>query len=99
MQTFPSSLGRDTITRVLSGVLMRLPFSILLLAGGLAACAPFPELDAVGPDTGPPPQLLPIDDLLQQAQTTSADPGPAVAARAARLKARAAAIKAPPPLT
>lgn len=69
---------------------MRLPFLILSLA--LAACAPFPELDALGPDTGPPPQLLPIDQLLAQAGTDTADPGPALAARAARAKARAAAI-------
>jgi hypothetical protein len=72
---------------------------LLLCATGLAACAPFPELDALGPDTGPPPPLLPIDTLLDQARTSAKDPGPALAARAAGLKARAAAIKATPPPT
>jgi hypothetical protein len=71
----------------------------VLALAALAACAPFPEIDALGPDTGPPPQLLPIDDLLQQAQSAQPDPGPALAARAARLKARAAALKAAPPPT
>jgi hypothetical protein len=75
---------------------MRLPASVLALAV-LAACAPFPELDALGPDTGPAPKLLPMDDLLAQAGTTTKDPGPAVAARAAGLKARATAISAAPP--
>lgn len=68
----------------------------ILLAGCLAACATFPEIDAMGPDTGPPPPLLPIDDLLAQASGTATDPGPDLAARAARLKARAAAISAAP---
>ena len=74
---------------------MRLPF--LFLCAALAACAPFPEVDALGPDTGPPPQLLPIDEVLAQAGSTTEDPGPALAARAARLKARAAAIATEPP--
>jgi hypothetical protein len=69
----------------------------VLLAGSLAACATFPEVEAMGPDTGPPPQLLPIDDLLAQAGQTTPDPGPALTARAARLKARAAAVSAAPP--
>jgi hypothetical protein len=51
----------------------------------------------MGQDRGPPPQLLPIDDLLAQAGGWTADLGPAVAARAARLKARAAAISAEAP--
>ena len=63
----------------------------------VAACAPFPEIDAVGPETGPPPALLPIDDLLSAVQTTSTNPGPALIDRATRLKARAAALQAPPP--
>ena len=75
---------------------MRLPALSVLCLAGLAACAPFPELDALGTDSGPPPPLLPLDDLLAQAQDTTSDPGPAVAARAARLKARAAAIGAAP---
>jgi hypothetical protein len=73
---------------------MRLSFALLLCVSGLAACAPFPELDAAGPDTAAPPQLLPIDSLLAQAAPAGTDPGPAVSARAARLKARAAAISA-----
>jgi hypothetical protein len=71
--------------------------AVLLLLAPLLGCAPFPELDAMGQDRGPPPQLLPIDDLLAQAGGWTADPGPAVAARAARLKARAAAISAEAP--
>lgn len=78
---------------------MRLTTILAPALAVLAACAPFPELDAVGPDTGPPPQLLPIDTLLDQARTGAEDPGPALSGRAAGLKARAAAIKAasPPP--
>ncbi len=70
---------------------------LLLLVFTLPGCAPFPEIDAMGPDTGPPPQLLPIDELLAQSRTQTVDPGPAVAARAARLKARAAMISAASP--
>jgi hypothetical protein len=73
---------------------MRLPALPIFALTALAACAPFPELDAVGPDTGPPPALLPMDQLVEQAQSPIEDQGPALAARAARLKARAAAIKA-----
>ena len=78
---------------------MRLPALFLLAFAALAACAPFPELDALGPDAGPPPALLPMDQLVGQAQSTRQDEGPALAARAARLKARAAAIKATAPVT
>ena len=79
------------------GVHMRL--LVLFLSVSLPGCAAFPEIDAMGPDTGPPPQLLPLDDLLAQAGDQTADPGPALAGRAAALKARAAAISAasPPP--
>lgn len=76
----------------ISGIMMRLPATLLLLT--LTACAPFPEIDALGPESAAPPQLLPIDDLLAQAGTPTADPGPALAGRAARLKARAAALSA-----
>jgi hypothetical protein len=71
-------------------------FRLALLTSltALAACAPFPEVDALGPDAGPPPALLPIDDLLSQAGTPAPDPAPGLLGRAARLKARASAIKA-----
>lgn len=62
----------------------------------LVACAPFPQVDAPGVTTAPPPPLLPIDALIAQAGSPAPDPGPALAARAARLKARAAAIAAAP---
>jgi len=78
---------------------MRTTAFLVLALSVLADCAPFPELDAVGNDTSPPPQLLPIDSLLRQAQAPDADPGPALAVRAASLKARAAAIQAGPPAT
>lgn len=78
---------------------MRTPVLSLLVLACLVACAPFPELDPLGPDSGPPPPLLPIGTLIDQAQTTTVDPGPALAARASRLKARAAALKAAPPAT
>ncbi|MDP3194983.1 hypothetical protein [Tabrizicola sp.] len=75
---------------------MRLILLLLLLSTSIPGCAPFPEIDAMGPDTGPPPQLLPIDDLLAQAGPQTEDPGPAVLARAAGLRARASAITAAP---
>lgn len=71
-------------------------FLLSLAFGGISACAPFPELDAAGPDRAQPPALVPIDQLLAQAGTDDADPGPALAARATALKARAAAISAAP---
>lgn len=76
---------------------MRTTAFLILALSVVAGCAPFPELDALGPDTGPPPQLLPIDDLVTQAQAISPDPGPTLSARAARLKARVAAIEAASP--
>ncbi|NHB76926.1 hypothetical protein [Rhodobacter calidifons] len=81
---------------------MRSPVLCLAALGAFAACtlvgcAPFPELDALAPSAEPPPQLMPIDALLDQAGPPAADPGPALAARAARLKARAQAIRAAPP--
>jgi hypothetical protein len=87
------------VSQSFCGVAMRTTAFVLFAVSAVAACAPFPELDALGNDTSPPPQLLPIDSLLQQAQAPMADPGPALAARAARLKARAAAIQAAPPAT
>ena len=43
---------------------------------------------------GPPPSLLPLDGLLPEA-APAADPSPALSARAAALRARAAAIGTP----
>jgi hypothetical protein len=63
-----------------------------LLLVPLSACAPFPDVGRLDPATGDVPALLPIDDLLAEAGTFQSDPGPGVAARAARLKAKAAAI-------
>ena len=68
---------------------LRVALPVLL---ALAACAPFPEIDSFGPDTGSAPALLPIDDLLSQAGPETPDPAPAIKSRAADLKARAAAI-------
>jgi hypothetical protein len=69
----------------------------ILLLTGLAGCSGSDRFAAF-PETGAPgdyPALQPIDALLAQADGASADPGPAVAARAAQLKARAAALGAP----
>lgn len=64
----------------------------------LAACATFPELgDTPGPvaTQAAYPVLLPIDTLLAQVPPAPpTDPGAAVAARAAALRARAATIGA-----
>jgi hypothetical protein len=74
------------------------PSAFTLLAfAALAACAPLPEVDDLDPENGLTPQLEPIDDLLAQAGAATQDPGPALAARAARLKARAAALTARAP--
>lgn len=75
---------------------MRLPAVVFLCATGLAACAPFPELDALDPTPGTPPPLLPMDQILAEVDSTTADPGAALAGRASRLRARAAAIGATP---
>jgi hypothetical protein len=64
----------------------------------LAACAPLPDFGAFPQTSGaPPPSLMPLDDLLAQANT----PGVAetraasLSARAARLRARAALMRGP----
>jgi hypothetical protein len=71
--------------------------SALLGFVSLSACADFPALVDMPADSGQPPLLLPIDDLVAQAADPIQDPGPALQARAARLKARAAALDAPTP--
>ncbi|MGL6208883.1 MAG: hypothetical protein ACRC14_03530 [Paracoccaceae bacterium] len=60
----------------------------------VAACAEFPEVARMEDAVGPPPALQPLDGLLPDAGIT-ADPAPALAARAATLRARALAIGAP----
>lgn len=77
------------------GVAMRQPAVLLLCLAALAACGSFTRPDATAPVAAPPP-LLPIDELIAQAGATTPDPGPALAARAARLRGRAAAISASP---
>jgi hypothetical protein len=67
----------------------------LIALAAVAACAPFPQIDAMGRDAAPPPALLPIGDLLAQAGPDTPDPAPAIQSRAARLTSRAAAIGAP----
>jgi len=77
---------------------MRPAFVSLCTLALLAACATFPDLRG-RPE--PPatqsayPTLLPIDALLAQVPPQPpADPGAAVSARAAQLRARAAALQA-----
>jgi len=78
------------------------PLRPLLLAAALAAlagCSQFPAVDAFAASraSGPPPVLLPIDQVLaaDSAPTQAAAAGETLAARAARLKARAAAMRGP----
>jgi hypothetical protein len=71
---------------------------MLALSAGLAACATIPEIGPFPAATsGPPPALLPLDDLLAQAAVPGrAEPvSGALAARAARLRARAALMRGP----
>ena len=68
---------------------------LLLLPAALAAgCADPPNLPAPPPVSGPPPVILPLDQVLAEAEAIGAAPPPdaALAARAARLRARAAGI-------
>lgn len=67
----------------------------------LAACAEFPEVDTAveGFGEGPAPILLPTDDLLARANQpprASEDTASGVEARVARLRARAAQVRARP---
>jgi hypothetical protein len=70
----------------------------LLLCLLLAACADFPEVEAAEArlTDAPAPQLLPTADILARAAAPGrAESGQAaLAARVARLKARAAALRA-----
>ncbi|MBP9184636.1 MAG: hypothetical protein KBF78_15980 [Fuscovulum sp.] len=69
--------------------------ALVALAAGCAAL-PAPVAYPVA-KAAPPPTLLPIGDLLAQAALpqAAADPGGALAARAARLRARAALMRGP----
>ena len=49
----------------------------IVLALMAAACAPFPEVVAQSSDTGPYPELRPIDELLAQADVPSDPRAPA----------------------
>jgi len=78
----------------------RLPALLVVLAAG---CAPLPDFGAAGgrgglpPPAGGYPQILPIEALLAQADGMVLDAGLAatVVARAAGLRARAAALRRP----
>ncbi|MDP4032413.1 MAG: hypothetical protein Q8P60_06095 [Pseudorhodobacter sp.] len=73
------------------------PFLILALILALTACAVVPDLGPQPAPAGPAPQILPLDGLLAEAQGSriTVAMGPALAARAARLRARAAVMRAP----
>ncbi len=67
----------------------------LLLIFSLSACAQFPEVDAGSRTNLPAPSLLPTDQLIVGAdQVSPADP---LAGPVARLKARAATLRAESP--
>ncbi len=74
----------DRIVRRRRGVtlLPRHPF----LCFAISACSPVAGGDGFLP-------LAPIDGLLAQAEVTAVDPGPALAARAARLRAQMLALR------
>lgn len=57
-------------------------------------CAEFPEVAAMEGPPGQPPALQPLEAVLPEA-ATGVDPAPALSARAADLRIRAAAIGAP----
>lgn len=64
---------------------------------GIAACAQAPQSGPLPQATGPAPALVPLQDLLAQADGTPvAEPSAAaLAARSARLQARAALMRGP----
>ena len=70
----------------------------LALFGLMAACAPFPSIDAGADITAAPPQLIPLAALLAQADGTAATDDTTVTAlqaRQAALAARAARLRGP----
>lgn len=81
------------VTRSTHSRLLKPAFAALIL---LCACAQVPILnDLPAKEAGSPPLLLPLDDLLVQAETPIAakDQSAALMARAARLRARAALMR------
>lgn len=79
----------------------RMFLAALCLAGGsllVSGCTQFPELDALPPDqTAEAPRLVPIEDIRAAvgAPRSSAGTADALAARAQRLKNRAALMQGP----
>ena len=69
----------------------------VILCLSLTACSSFPQLDAATPRANiPTPTLLPTEDLLAQTAAIGAEGvGRTLAARAAALRARAAALRNP----
>lgn len=63
----------------------------LVLVLALTGCTQFPMLDAVHDPNAVTPPLLPTDELA--AQTPRIDPNDPLSARAAALRARAAALR------
>ncbi|MDQ2065709.1 hypothetical protein Q9295_04955 [Xinfangfangia sp. CPCC 101601] len=72
-------------------MLSRFPLLPILL--GISACTALPDLPPAPVAAGSPPHLLPLDQLLSQAASTSAAQNEALAARAAALQRRAAALR------
>lgn len=70
----------------------------LICVALLVSCTRMPELAAPAPPAGPPPTILPLAGLLAQmpppGSVVSIDPT-GLSARAARLRARAAAMRGP----
>ncbi|MBN2905731.1 MAG: hypothetical protein JXJ18_03370 [Rhodobacteraceae bacterium] len=71
----------------------------LALVAGLAGCTQFPRVDATAPARAAPttyPRIVPIEPLLAQIDAPRATPqdATALAARAAGLRRRAAALRA-----
>ena len=60
----------------------------------MSGCIKIPVVAEADVSPGPPPALLPLDGLLPD-DAARDDPAPALAARSASLKARAAAIGTP----
>jgi hypothetical protein len=69
--------------------------SPLLLCLGAAACGDLPGLADAPGVTGPPPVILPLDQVIAGADAGAATPaaGDDLTARAAALRARAAAMQ------